>query len=78
MLGPGRPAQSAMLKARVLVCRAHRLAEELQEQEQRIELSIRQDERAGAQLAAQLMDEEEAQERYVGGLHHGALNECRQ
>lgn len=38
-----------------------RLAEELQEQEHRIELSIRQDERAGAQLAAQLHDEEEAQ-----------------
>ena len=38
-----------------------RLAEELQEQEDRIELSIRQDERAGALLAAQLQDEEEAQ-----------------
>jgi hypothetical protein len=38
-----------------------RLAEELQEQERRVELTIRQDERAGAQLAAQLHDEEEAQ-----------------
>ncbi len=40
-----------------------RLAEELQEQERRIELSIRQDEHAGAQLAAQLRDEEEAREK---------------
>lgn len=38
-----------------------RLAEKLQEQEDRIELSIRRDERAGAQLAAQLFDKEEAQ-----------------
>ena len=40
-----------------------RLAEELQEQEHRIELSIQQDEHAGAQLAAQLRDEEEAREK---------------
>ena len=37
------------------------LAKELQQQEHRIELSIQQNERAGAQLAAQLHDQEKAQ-----------------
>ena len=40
-----------------------RLAQELQHEEEQIELSIRADEQAGAQLAAQLYNQEEADER---------------